>query len=150
MSSPTGSYEHRTWWGVHDLTERLTNPAFLEAAITCAFALGAADGSVSPEEYDALLDRLLILGDVDRDAADEHLTTAANLLERDGDGALIAKAAAALVDHGAAEAALMLALAVALADDDFATSEREVATRLATALRLGSLDLDAAVAIVRG
>lgn len=150
MSSSTSSYEHRTWWSTFDLTRRLATPGFLEAAVTCAFVLGAADGAVSAEEYDALLDRLLILGDVERDAADEHLTAAANLLEREGEAALIAKAASALVDHGAAQAALMLALAVALADDDFAASEREVAGRLAAALRLGDLDLDAAVATIRG
>ena len=144
------SYEHRTWWREHDLTARLAHPGFLEAAVMCAFAVGAADGGVSAEEYDALLDRLVILGDVDRDQVDEHLTAAAGWLEADGFVPLMRRASELLVDGPARTAALMLGLAIALADDDFADSERELARQLAEAIGLPGFDLDGAVAILRG
>ena len=48
------SYEKRTWWSRHQLTERLADDAFLEAAVTSAFLVAAADGSQSDTEYDAL------------------------------------------------------------------------------------------------
>jgi tellurite resistance protein len=144
------SYEHRTWWHDHDLTARLTNPSFLEAVVVGAFVVGAADGAVSAEEYDALLDRLIILGDVDRDAVDELLGGAAQAMEADGAAPLLRRVGELLVDDAAREAALMVALAVALADDEVAASEREVATQLATAVGLARFDLDAAFAILRG
>lgn len=144
------SYEHRTWWHAHDLTARLANPSFLEAVVVGAFVVGAADGAVSPEEYDALLDRLIILGDVDRDAVDELLGGAAQAMEADGAAPLMRRVGELLVDDAAREAALMVALAVALADDEVAPSEREVAQQLAAAVGLARFDLDAAVAILRG
>ena len=51
----SASYEKRTWWSRHKLTERLADDAFLEAAVTSAFLVAAADGSQSDTEYDALL-----------------------------------------------------------------------------------------------
>ncbi|MEZ4364859.1 MAG: TerB family tellurite resistance protein [Kofleriaceae bacterium] len=144
------SYEHRTWWSAHDLTVRLRNPSFLEAAVIAAFVLGAADGGVSAEEYDALLDRLQILGDVDRDAIDGHLTAAARALDTDGFEPMIARAAGLLVDRPAREAALLLSLAIALADDDFSPPERAMAARLCAALGLADVDLDGLVAVLRG
>src|SRR5688500_15344458 len=41
------SYEKRTWWTHHGLTERLTSEPFLEAAVTSAFLIAAADGHAS-------------------------------------------------------------------------------------------------------
>jgi tellurite resistance protein len=64
------SYEKRTWWSKHGLTERLSEEGFLEAAVTTAFLVAAADGNQSEQEYDALLDRLEIQGVVDRDRID--------------------------------------------------------------------------------
>ena len=52
------SYEKRTWWTRYGLSERLTGDTFLEAAVTSAFLIAAADGNASEQEYDALLDRL--------------------------------------------------------------------------------------------
>jgi len=130
------SYEKRTWWSRHRLTERLADPLFLEAAITAAFLIAAADGHASEEEYDALLDRLEILGGVDRDRVDEVLTEAASELEASGFEPRIARVAELINDKAAAEAAMMLGLAIGLADDDFSTEEREIATQLATALHV--------------
>ena len=144
------SYEHRTWWREHDLTARLAHPGFLEAAVLCAFVVGAADGGVSAEEYDALLDRLVILGDVDRDLVDEHLTSAARLMEADGFAPLMRRAGELLVDGPSRTAALMLGLAIALADDDVADSERELARQLGEAIALPGFDLDGAIAVLRG
>lgn len=142
------SYEKRTWWSHHQLTQRLQDPAFLEAAVTAAFLVAAADGHASEEEHDALLDRLEILGGVDRDKIDEQLTAAARDLEASGFEPRIARVAE-LVEGGAAEAALMLGIAIALADDDFSKEEREIATQLATALGC-NVDLDKLVAEIRG
>lgn len=142
------SYEKRTWWSHHQLTQRLQDPAFLEAAVTAAFLVAAADGHASEVEHDAMLDRLEILGGVDRDKIDEQLTSAARDLEASGFEPLIARVAE-LVEGGAAEAALMLGIAIALADDDFSKEEREIASQLATALGC-DVDLDKLVAEIRG
>lgn len=144
------SYEKRTWWTRHGLTDRLTNEAFLEAAVTSAFLIAAADGNASEEEYDALLDRLEILGGVDRDKIDELLTSISNDVEASGFEPRIARVAELLGDRAAAEAALMLGLAIGLADDQFSAEEREVAAQLVTALGLPASDLDARVAEIRG
>lgn len=143
------SYEKRTWWSRHRLTERLADPSFLEAAITTAFLIAAADGHASEEEYDALLDRLEILGGVDRDQVDEVLTAAASELEASGFEPRIARVAELINDKAAAEAAMMLGLAIGLADDDFSTEEREIATQLATALHV-ELELDKLLTEIRG
>lgn len=142
------SYEKRTWWSHHQLTQRLQDPAFLEAAVTAAFLVAAADGHASEEEHDALLDRLEILGGVDRDQIDEQLTAVARDLDASGFEPRIARVAE-LVEDGAAEAVLMLGLAIALADDDFSKEEREIAGQLATALGC-KVDLDQLVAEIRG
>ena len=143
------SYEKRTWWSRHDLTQRLADPGFLEAAVTTALLVAAADGHQSEQEYDALLDRLEILGGVDRDRIDELFTDATNLLEAKGFEPVIARVADLVGNEGGAEAALMLGVAIALADDDFSTQEREVAAQLATALGL-QVDLDSLVTEIRG
>jgi tellurite resistance protein len=144
------SYEKRTWWTRHRMTERLANEAFLEGAVTCAFLIAAADGHASEEEYDALLDRLEILGGVDRDKVDELLTVATNELEASGFEPRIARVAELVTEREAAEAALRLGLAIALADDDVSEQEREIATQLAKALGIEALSLDAVIAELRG
>jgi tellurite resistance protein len=144
------SYEKRTWWTRHGLTERLAREAFLEAAVTGAFLIAAADGHASEEEYDALLDRLEILGGVDRDKIDELLTAASSQLEASGFEPRIARVSELVTERADAEAVMMLALAVALADDDVSAQEREIAGQLATGMRLGGLDLDAMLAEIRG
>jgi tellurite resistance protein len=132
------------------LTERLASEAFLEAAVTTAFVIAASDGNASEQEYDALLDRLEILGDVDRDKIDQLLTVASNQLEASGFDPLIARVGELVTDKAAAEAALMLGLAVALADDVVSPEERELATQLANALGLTGIDLDPMLAEIRG
>ncbi|MDX2089977.1 MAG: TerB family tellurite resistance protein [Kofleriaceae bacterium] len=132
------------------MTERLANEAFLEGAVTCAFVIAAADGHASEEEYDALLDRLEILGGVDRDKVDELLTVATNELESAGFEPRIARVAELVTEREAAEAALRLGLAIALADDDVSAQEREIATQLAKALRLEALSLDDVITELRG
>ncbi|MBL0214454.1 MAG: TerB family tellurite resistance protein [Myxococcales bacterium] len=144
------SYEKRTWWSRHGLTERLKADTFLEAAITSAFLIAAADGQASEEEYDALLDRLEILGGVDRDKIDEKLTAASSQLEANGFEPQIARVSELVSDRDAAAAVLMLSLAVALADNDVSMQEREIAVQLATGLGLDSLDLDALLSEIRG
>src|SRR3954467_4619220 len=106
------SYEKRTWWSHHQLTQRLQDPAFLEAAVTSAFLIAAADGNASEQEYDALLDRLEILGGVERDKIDALLTAVSNEIEASGFEGRIAHVAELLADRGAAEAAFMLGLAI--------------------------------------
>src|SRR5690242_19646268 len=118
------SYEKRTWWTRHGLTERLAEEAFLERAVTSAFLIAAADGNASEQEYDALLDRLEILGGVDRDRIDELLTAVSNDVEANGFEPRLARVGELINDKAAAEAALMLALAIGLADDDFSADER--------------------------
>ena len=144
------SYEKRTWWTRHRLTNRLADEAFLEAAVTSAFLIAAADGHASEEEYDALLDRLEILGGVDRDKVDELLTAAASDVEASGFEPRLARIGELVGGADAAEATLMLALAVALADDDVSADEREIAAQLATALGLASVDLDTMLTEIRG
>lgn len=144
------SYEKRTWWSRHGLTERLHDDSFLEAAVTTAFLVAAADGHQSEQEYDALLDRLEILGGIDRDRIDELLTAAANAVEATGFEPRIARVAELVKDRASAEAALMLGLAIALADDDVSDDEREVAKQLSAALGLGLLGLDAMIEEIRG
>ncbi|MBA3394810.1 MAG: tellurite resistance TerB family protein [Deltaproteobacteria bacterium] len=143
------SYEKRTWWRGHRMTERLTNEGFLEAAVTAAFLIAAADGSASDVEYDALLNRLELLGGVDRDKIDELLTAVAKDVEEAGFEPRIARLGDLITDKEAAEATLMLALAVALADDDVSTEEREVATQLAAGLGVPDLDLDRLLSVLR-
>lgn len=143
------SYEKRTWWSTHRLTERLASEPFLEAAVTSAFLIAAADGHASEEEYDALLDRLEILGGVDRDKIDELLTAAAKSLEEAGFEPRIARVGELLTEHDEATASLMLALAVALADDNVSTEEREIAGQLAAVTGLGATDIDAMVIELR-
>jgi tellurite resistance protein len=144
------SYEKRTWWTRHGLTDRLTDDTFLEAAVTSAFLIAAADGNASEQEYDALLDRLEILGGVDRDRIDELLTAVSNDVEANGFDPRLARIGELVNDKAAAEAALMLALAIGLADDDFSADERELATQLVTALGLPAGDLDQRVEEIRG
>ncbi len=144
------SYEKRTWWSHHGLTERLANDAFLEAAITSAFLVAAADGSASESEYDALLDRLEILGGIDRDKIDELLTAVSNDVEGNGFEPRLARLGELLTTKEDAHAALMLGLAVALADDEFSTEERDVAGKIVTAVGLTGVDLDAMVTEIRG
>jgi tellurite resistance protein len=142
------SYEKRTWWSRHQMTDRLANEGFLEAAITSAFLVAAADGSQSEQEYDALLDRLEILGGIDRDKIDELLTSVSNDVEANGFEGRLERVAELVTNKEAGEAALMLALAIALADDEFQKEEREVADQLARALGL-AVDLDALAADLR-
>ncbi|HEX5057951.1 MAG TPA: tellurite resistance TerB family protein [Kofleriaceae bacterium] len=144
------SYEKRTWWTRHGLTDRLASDTFLEAAVTSAFLIAAADGNASEQEYDALLDRLEILGGVDRDKIDELLTSVSNDIEANGFEGRIARVAEIVGDRSAAEAALMLGLAIGLADNDFSAEEREVANQLATAIGVGADDIDQRVAEIRG
>lgn len=136
------SYEKRTWWTRHGMTNRLSNEAFLEAAITCAFLIAAADGSQSDTEYDALLDRLELLGGIDRDTIDELLTNVANDVESGGAEARIARFVELVGAPDSARAALMLGIAIALADDDFSAEEREVAGQIATAAGIPASDVD--------
>ena len=144
------SYEKRTWWTQHGLSKRLTDETFLEAAVTTAFLIAAADGNASEQEYDALLDRLELLGGVERDRIDEVLTAVSNDVEANGFERSIARVAELVGDRASAEAALMLGLAIGLADNEFSTEEREVATQLATALSVPAAELDAWVAVIRG
>jgi len=144
------SYEKRTWWSKHRLTERLKTETFLEAAVNAAFVIAAADGNASEQEYDALLDRLEILGGIDRDTIDEQFTTVSNELEANGFEPRIARIAELVNDKEAARAVFMLAMAIALADDDVSAEEREVAKQLADGIGLGAVDLDSLVAEIRG
>lgn len=132
------------------MTERLAREPFLEGAVTCAFLIAAADGHASEQEYDALLDRLEILGGVDRDKVDELLTVVTNELESSGFEPRIARVAELLGDAEDAEAALRLGIAIALADDDVSAQEREIAAQLAKALKLEALPLDAVIAEQQG
>src|SRR5690349_5565392 len=144
------SYEKRTWWSRHELTDRLKDETFLEAAVTCAFLVAASDGNQSEQEYDALLDRLEILGGVDRDRIDELLTAASQDVDANGFEPRIARVTDLLTNKPAAEAALMLGLAIALADNDVSKEEREVATQLSAALGLGLLNIDTLIEEIRG
>jgi tellurite resistance protein len=144
------SYEKRTWWSKHGLTQRLSEEGFLEAAVTTAFLVAAADGNQSEQEYDALLDRLEILGGVDRDRIDELLTTVSNDVEANGFEGRVARVADLVNgDKAAAEAALMLGVAIALADDNVSDEEREIVSQLAKATGL-SIALDALITEIRG
>jgi tellurite resistance protein len=149
MLAAMASYEKRTWWSAHQLTERLKDPSFLEAAVTTAFLIGAADGSVSEQEQDALLDRLEILGGVDRDKIDELLTAVSQDVEANGFEPRISRVADLVDDQASALAALMLGLAIALADDNVSADEREVLGEVASVLEL-EVDLDKLIAEVRG
>ncbi|MBA3817788.1 MAG: tellurite resistance TerB family protein [Deltaproteobacteria bacterium] len=133
----------------HALSERLKNEAFLEAAVTSAFLIAAADGQASEQEYGTLLDRLELLGGVDRDTIDELLTAAAHDLEAAGFEARIARVGELIGDRDSAEASLMLGLAIALADDDVSDSEREIAAQLAAVSGLGGVDLDTLITQIR-
>ena len=144
------SYEKRTWWSRNRLTERLANDTFLEAAINTAFLIAAADGSASEIEYDALLDRLEILGGIDRDKIDEQLTSAARLLEETDTETRVAHVGSLIADRADAEAVMMLGLAVALADNEVTEEERQIAAQLAAGIGLGALDLDAMLIEIRG
>lgn len=143
------SYEKRTWWSSHQLTERLKDPSFLEAAVTTAFLIGAADGSVSEQEQDALLDRLEILGGVDRDSIDTLLTAVSQDVEANGFEPRISRVADLVDDKASALAAVMIGIAIALADDDVSADEREVLGEVISVLEL-ELDLDKLIAEVRG
>ena len=144
------AYETRSWWTKHRLSTRLADDTFLEAAINAAFLIAASDGAQSEVEYDALLDRLELLGGIDRDKIDEQLTSAAHLLEESGVEARIARVAELVGDRDAAEAVMTLGLAIALADDEVTSEEREVASQLASGLGLGALDLDSVLIELRG
>ena len=78
------------------------------------------------------------------------LTAASNDIEANGFEPRIARVAELLSDRADAEAALMLGLAIGLADDDFSAEEREVAGQLATALGLSVSELDQRVTEIRG
>jgi tellurite resistance protein len=144
------SYEKRTWWSKYRLAERSKSQTFVEAAVTAAFVIAAADGTASAEEYDALRDRLEILGGVDSEKIDEYFTAAANQLEGKGFATPIAHVAALVDDKEGARAAFVLAMAIALADDDVSAEEREVAKELADGIGLGGVDLDSLIAEIRG
>jgi len=142
------SYERRTWWSRHQLSERLADDRFLEAAVAAGYVIALADGEASEQERDALRNRLEILGDVDRDKLHEVLTRAA---EAPADAAArLAQIKALLPDRPRAEAAFTLALAIALADDEVSPAERDAAVQLMGALDLTSVDLDALLAELRG
>jgi tellurite resistance protein len=149
MLAAMASYEKRTWWSAHQLTERLKDPSFLEAAVTTAFLIGAADGSVSEQEQDALLDRLEILGGVDRDKIDTLLTAVSQDVEANGFEPRISRVADLVDDKASALAAVMLGIAIALADDDVSVDEREVLGEVVSVLEL-EVDLDKLIAEVRG
>ncbi len=144
------SYEKRTWWSKHRLTDRLTSLSFLEASVTAAFVIAAADGTASAEEYDALRDRLEILGGVDSEKIDEYFTAAANQLEGKGFATPIAHVASLVDDKDSARAVFTLAMAIALADNDVSAEEREVANELADGIGLADVDLDSLIAEIRG
>ena len=144
------SYEKRTWWSRHQMTERLKNETFLEAAITSGFLVAAADGSASELEYDALLDRLEILGGVDRDKIDEVLTMVSNDVEANGFDPRLRRLGELVGNKEPAQAALMLGLAIALADEEFTDQEREIVGKIVTALGLTSVDIDKTVEELRG
>lgn len=144
------SYEKRTWWSQHRMTERLKVQTFLEAAVTAAFVIAAADGTASADEYDALRDRLEILGGVDSEKIDEYFTAAANQLEGKGFATPIAHVAALVANKEEANAVFVLAMAIALADDDVSAEEREVAKELADGIGLAGVDLDSLVNEIRG
>lgn len=145
------SYEKRTWWAAHRLTERLQSESFVQAAVTAAFVIAAADGTASADEYDALRDRLEILGGVDSDKIDELFSAATRAVEANGDAPAIAHVAELVAgDAESARAVFMVALAVALADDEVSAQEREVATSLADGIGLPSVDLDSLIAEIRG
>lgn len=144
------SYEKRTWWSQYRLTERLKSESFLQAAVTAAFVIAAADGSASAEEYDALRDRLEILGGVDSEKIDEYFTAAATNLEATDTATVIAGIAELVGDKDSAHAVFMLAMAIALADDDVSAEEREGALELADGIGLGKVDLDSLATEIRG
>jgi tellurite resistance protein len=144
------SYEKRTWWSRHQMTERLKNETFLEAAITSGFLVAAADGSASELEYDALLDRLEILGGVDRDKIDEVLTMVSNDVEANGFDPRLRRLGELVGNKESAQAALMLGLAIALADEEFTAQEREIVGKIVTALGLTGVDIDKTVEELRG
>lgn len=144
------SYEKRTWWTKHSLTRRLTDASFLEAAITSAYIIAAADGTVSDDEHEALLARLQILGDVDRDRIDAILTRIAEHYAAAHAEPLYVRIGEQVRAPGDAEAVLMLALAIALADDEVSAVERAAAGRLAAAMNASAADLDAMLAELRG
>lgn len=131
------------------MTHRLANESFLEAAVICAFLIAAADGNASEREYDTLLDRLELLGGIERDTIDELVTNASHALEETGFEPQIARVAELIGDAEEAQAALMLGLVIGLADEDFSTTEREIATQLATATGVTSASFDALLAQLR-
>jgi tellurite resistance protein len=143
------SYERRTWWSRHQLSERLTDDRFLEAAVAAGYVIALADGEASEQERDALRNRLEILGDVDRDKLHDALSHAANASSTDV-ATRIAQIKALLPDRPHAEAAFTLALAIALADDEVSPAERAAAAQLMSALDLTSVDLDGVLAELRG
>jgi tellurite resistance protein len=144
------SYEKRTWWSKHRLTERLKAETFLEAAVSSAFVIAAADGNASEEEYDALLDRLEILGGIDRDKIDEQLTAVSSEIEASGFEPKIARIGELLNGSDSATAVLMLAVAIALADDDVSAQEREVIGQLAAGIGIADTNIDALITEIRG
>jgi tellurite resistance protein len=111
--------------------------------------IGAADGSVSEQEQDALLDRLEILGGVDRDKIDELLTEVSRDVEANGFEPRISRVADLVDDKASALAAVMLGVAIALADDNVSADEREVLGEIASVLEL-EVDLDKLIVEVRG
>lgn len=143
------SYEKRTWWAKHRVTERLKSDEFLGAAISAAYLIAIADSEHSPEEYDALVDRLQILGDVDRDKIEDHLSSAANDYEGRSGDELVDDIRQIVTDPEGARAVLMFALSVSLADE-LSTEEREMAKRLADGIGLRDVDLDSVIAEIRG
>lgn len=145
-----GSHQGTTWWSRHGLTARLADESFLEAAVTCAVLIAAADGQASEQEYDMLLDRLELFGDVDRDSIDDLVTRVTNDLESSGFEPCIARVGELVDDRAAAEAAFTLGMAIALADNDVSAEEREIARQLADGTGLAGIDLDATIAELRG
>ena len=143
-------FEQREWWKKRRVRERLASERFLEASVTAAFLLAAADGSASGDEYDELLDKFTRGAGADRDAVDALLTNAAQELESSGFEGALAHVSELVGDPTEAEAALMLALATALADGEVSGEEREVAGQLAGQIGLVAADLDALLTEIRG
>jgi tellurite resistance protein len=118
--------------------------------VTSAVLIAAADGKQSEDEYDALLDRLEILGGVDRDKIDALVTAVTHDIEASGFEPRIARIGELINDRPSADAALMLGLAIALADNDFSAPEREVAAQIAVATGISPGDLDGYITEIRG
>ena len=143
-------FEQRPWWGKRRVKERLASERFLDASVTAAFLIAAADGTVSPEEYDELLAKFEHGAGADRDAVDGILTRTASAVEGAGFEGALAHVSELLGDPAEAEAALALAVATALADHEVTEEEREVAEQLAKAIGVAGAKIDSLLAEIQG